>query len=472
MIRKSFVSIFFSPKTLQILQLDGRKKKVKNSLSVDLPEGIIKDSRVSDTQALANIINTIWKKQGIRERFVGIVVPEFSTLTKSLTLPELELDEIDEAVRWQAEDFLPSDPEKVVLDWKIIKEENNNYQILTVSIEKEILEGYVKSVELAGLFPLVVETPSLSLARVSNGKPSGKLILYETFGDAILVIAQGEKIMGSSVADTANHEELIKIASRMVQHYREAGIDRVVIGGARFEKVLADKLQSALNRPVEWIDLKMGGLATEKLQEYLIPISLQLKDPTEPSDENTINLLPSELVKKYENEKLKLQVWSLTLFVTLVVWFTFLSTLGFYVYMGQQIEFLKRSTTFERIPPEKAEIISQIKEINQVSNKVIKIVSLSSSPEKILNTINQTKPFGIIIKQQRLNLETGEIEIKGISSTRQALLDFKTAIEAVTDFSLVSIPISSFESEGDSEFRMSFTYLPVASKKPLIKSTE
>ena len=41
-----------------------------------------------------------------------------------------------------------------------------------------------------------------------------------------------------------------------------------------------------------------------------------MKDPAEPADEATVNLLPSELVKKYDKERLKSQIWSLTLMGT------------------------------------------------------------------------------------------------------------------------------------------------------------
>lgn len=466
MVNKSFVSIFFSPTTLQVLQLDGSKKRVKKSLSVALPGGLIQNYRVVDEESLAKIIKTIWKKLGLRERFVGIVVPEFSTFTKLLTLPRIELEELDEAVRWQAEDFLATDPSNVVLDWKIIKEGKKSFQILAVSIEKEILQGYVESAELAGLFPLVVETPSLSLARISDGKPSGRLVLYESYGEAILIVAQGPKIMGSSVADITNHDEVIKVCARMIEHYHKAKVTRIIIGGSKLDKVLIDKLQKTLGKPAEWMKLGIGGLPAEKLQEYLIPISLQLKDPAEPLDESTVNLLPNELVRKYEHGKLKLQVWSLTLFVTLVVWFCFLSTLGVYFFLGQQMEVFRKTSALQKIPPEKAEIINQIKEINQISDKVSKITNISYSPQVILNAIARAQPPGITIIEHRLDLETGKIQIEGVSASRQDIVGFKRALEEQNDFSLVSIPISSFEAEKDFEFGLSFIYLPVVSKKP------
>ena len=87
MINKSFVSIYFLANKLQILQLDSAKKKVKKIASVNIPEGIIKgiggDGKgafayhVEDTEGLSRILKTSWNKLHIKQRSVGIIVPEF-----------------------------------------------------------------------------------------------------------------------------------------------------------------------------------------------------------------------------------------------------------------------------------------------------------------------------------------------------------------------------------------------------------
>ena len=465
MLKKSFVSLSFSSsKRLQVLKLDSSQKRVKKFLSIDLPDGLIHNMRVQDEAALAKILKETWKKLGLREKSVGIVVPESSTFTKMLTLPTLPWEELDEAVRWQALDFLPTKPSGLVLDWKTIKKEEGSCQILVVAIIKEVLQGYVRSASLAGLFPLVVETPSISLVRISDGEDKGRLILYETFGEAVLIVAQGEKIIGSSVVKIDDHEEVTRVSTRMLKHYRGVEVERVVIGGPKISQEMAKKLQTDLGKPVSWIKPTVTGLNALQFQEYLIPISLQLKDPAEPADETTINLLPSDLVKKYEHQRLKEQIRSLNLLATLIIWICSFTTLGVYLFLGQQTTSYKSVDVSKKISPEKAQAIRQIEEINGTSNKVLAITKVSKPLQLIFNAISEARSEGISILKYKIDLDTGNIDLIGISSTRQALIDFKRSLEEFKDFSLVQMPITSFEKETDLEYSLRFKYLPVISK--------
>src|SRR3990170_5345127 len=243
MTKKSFVSLSFcSQKKLQVLQLDAKKKKVLKATTIEIPVGLIENFRVVDEVALAKILKGTWKKIGLKEKSVAIVVPELSTFTKILSLPKLEFSELDEAVRWQIVDFLPRKAKEIVVDWKIIEETDAGTQALVVSIAKDILQGYVRSAGLAGLFPLAVETPSLSIARIAGSQDKGRLIFYENFGLVHLMIAQGEKIIGSSVVDASEAEEVVRVSQRMLRHYTEVSVDEIVIGGPQINKNLINNL--------------------------------------------------------------------------------------------------------------------------------------------------------------------------------------------------------------------------------------
>lgn len=463
MLKKSFVSISFtSPKKIQVLRLTSSKKSVKKFVSVALPEGLISNLKVVDEQALAKVISELWKKVGIREKSVGIVIPENSTYTKILVIPTIPREELDEAVRWQAFEYLPDKPENLILDWKIISEEKDEIRVLVVAVQKEILHGYVRAARLAGLFPTVVESPSLSLVRFAQGSDKGSLFVYEASGDAIIIISAGQAIIASSVVSMENQEEVVKVANQMAKHYSDTKIEQIVVGGSDVSENIVAKLGQSLGVQPAWIKPRVSGVDAKTFQEYIIPISFQLKEAATPEDERTVNLLPPELVKKYNNEKLKHQIWSLSLFVSLIVWISFFSVLGVYLFFGTQINILKKEDVLNQIPPEKAQYISQVENINTVSAKTLAIVSARVYPQSILNAISEAKPDGGNVLRYRIDMESGAIELVGISSTRASLISFKEALEENIDFSLVSIPISSFEQESNLDFVMNFRYLPIS----------
>jgi len=504
MLKKSFVSISFAtPLKIQVVQLSSSKKSVQKRISLDLPEGLIVDMKVVNEEALAKILKEIWKKVGLREKSVGIIIPESSTYTKLLTLPLLPISELDEAVRWQAYEYLPHNKDDLILDWKIVnkpgeinkfdsgeinkfdsheinkfdsheinkfdsgelKNGNEELKVLVVAVLKDVLGGYVRSAHLAGLFPLVVETPALSLVRFSESKETGFLFIHESEGGAIIIISQGQGIVGSSSLTQNNQDEVIKVAWQMIKHYKEVVVEEILVGGSGINSGVVEGLKKSLGKEVLFIKPSVGGVDANVFQEYMIPISLLLKDPTEPADETTVNLLPPELVKKYEREKIKHQIWSLTLFVSLIVWISFFTALGVYLFLGMQLALIRQEEVLTQIPPEKAEYISQVEEINKISTKVLSVTSARVYPETIINAISKARPPGVTILRYRINMETGSIELIGTSQTREFLIEFKDSLEENIDFSLVHIPISSFEKESNLEYVANFSYLPIAGVK-------
>jgi hypothetical protein len=461
MIKKPFVSISFSHNKLQLLKLSSSKKKVEKFATIDLPDRLIVGQRVQDTKVLGNVLGSLWKKLKVKERSVGIVVPEFSTFIKNLKIPKIEAEDIDEAVRWQAQEFLPRAIKNMSMDWRIIKRFDEEYQVLAVALEKEVLNGYVEAADMAGLFPLVVETPSISLVRVSNSDELGKLIIYRYFDEVILIVAEGEKILGSGVVGPKNTNEIVNTARRIVNHYKETKIEKVLIGGIDVSDDLVSSLHKTFNLQLNRLSVGVSGMSAEDIQKYLIPISLQYKLPSEPSDENTINLLPTTLLSKYDSKRLRVRVWSLLMFVTFIVWSSFFITLGTFIFLNQQASNLKTlngSKLNTIIETEEAR--GKISGINKTSEKVIGITKATDLPHVIINPLYRIKPEGVTIKTYNIDLDLGSVVISGKSATRTDLINFKKSIEGLEDFVQVSLPISSFEVESNLDYELSFVYLP------------
>ena len=468
MINKKFVSIYFSSNEVRIVQLTSKKKKVKISVSATIPPGIISDRSVRKPEDLALFLKAIWSKNKIKEKSVGIVIPEFSTFTKTIDIPNIEKDELDEAVRWQAQEFLPWEVEETILDWKIIEKNKKGYTVLFVAVRKEVLLGYVGAIASAGLFPIVIETPSLSLVRLSTTGTMGKLLFYGGKNSSVFIITKGEQIFGSSVVYSNQEADLHSTASRMASHYKDVNIESIEIDGPGATASFGKKLTEIFGKPATLLGIKLDGISKEMVSQFLIPISLQRKDPSEPADENTINLLPLKWVKKYETQKLKLQIWSLTLVISYVVWITFFAALATYLFFGQMMTELKNADTILRqTDPEKVQMITDAQNVNTMSAKAVAVSEQTVLPQTILNDIYKARPEVVQIRHYAIDLDVGEIRLFGVSKDRPSLVLFKQTLEENENFSIVNIPIASFEVDRDLEFSMGFNYLPVsAESKP------
>ncbi|MBU0570008.1 pilus assembly protein PilM [Patescibacteria group bacterium] len=467
MLKKTFVSLYFLSDKLFVLQLDSKKKKVRKHGFFDLPEGLIQNYKVQDKKALAKILKGVWSKLGLREKSLGIVVPEFSTFTKLFDLPKLSPTELDEAVRWQAQEYLPTAIDKMILDWEIVERSENGYEVLVVAMEKTILTGFVEAAEQAGLFPLAVETPALCLVRMTDEKTSsGKLIVYKGSSECLLVVSAGRKVFGTSVLHTSDPWKIASTAAKITSHYKDVKIEKIFVSGIGVDNALIQQLEKELEIKTEQISLDIGGFSEKEVQEYLIPICMQINDLEEPSSPNSLNLLPLALVEKYKNAKKVLQTWSLTLITTLFIWVSFLITLGAYLFMTQQITDQQAINSSEsKVAQQRSGAIAEVKNINDIAERVIQIKGASVLPQTVFNEINQAKPLGVSLTRYKLDLDGGKIELKGRAENRQVLLEFKKNLENSDNIASVEIPISNFEIETDLEFTLMYNYLPAVSAK-------
>lgn len=462
MFSKSFVSIYFLSDRVLILQLSSNKKKIKRHGQVILPEGMIKNYRIQDADSFSRVLSSAWSKLHIKEKFVGMVIPEFSTFTKYFKLPSLSVSEIDEAVRWQAQEYFPGGPESMVLDWKISEKSTSNLEVMTVAVDKEILSEYIKVVEKAGLLPMKIETPSICLLRYSK-EEGGRMIIYRNYGETILVLSEGKKIIGTSIQHTENIDSVLRDASKMLNHYSDVKVDEVLVGGEKADQY-SEKVADVLKRKVKIIDPGIDGIGKEEVQKNLIPISLQYEDVEQPSDPMTLNLLPETLVDRYKLEKLKIQAWSLTLTITLFVWISFFVALGSYLFMIQSINDIKnKNVDTAGSSVGSVDSLKEIESINDLSQKVLNIKKISIMPQEILNEIYLSKPAGVSIQKYDLDLEKGEVRLQGRSADRTTLIRFKESLEGKSDVDRVQIPISSFEAETNLDFYLTFIYLPISS---------
>lgn len=458
MTKRSFVSVSFSSKRVQLVQLGPAKKKVQKFASFELPDGLIKKHMVADKAMLTTLFKTAWKKFGIRERSVGIVVPEFSTFIKYLELPKLTITELSEAVSWQAVDFLPTKLEDMSMDWRITKDTKETVNVLAVAIDKDVLSGYVDAVADAGLFPLVVETPSMALSRVGDIE-SERLLIYRYFDEVILTISDKDKIVGSSVVTGTASMEIVRTASQMLSHYKDTKVKKIYLGGLGLDANIGTHFKTSLGITPELLVQKVEGFDDAQIQEYLIPLSLQFKEPTEPADETTINLLPQELVDVYKKKRLHVQIWGLLMVVTLIMWSATLAATGTFMYISQQEKILaKESSSQLSVASQTQGARDQIKAINETADRVLKIDTAFSYPQGIFLGIMESIPSGIVVNSYQVDVESGEVFLDCFAPTRTDLLTFKQNLEDRPEFSHIIVPISSFEQENDIDFEISFLY--------------
>lgn len=465
MFTKNVASIYFSGNSVLVSEVDSTRKKLRKAFEIKLTDKVVSGSKVADKGVLAKTIKENWNNFSLRTKDVGIVIPEFLTFTKIIKLPKLSVAEIGEAVNWQAQEYLPTGTENMVLDWKILEKSQSEIEVLLVAVSKSILMDFVDSCVLAGLFPVSVETPSTAVSKLIKNNDPYLFVLSEA-DSTLLVAGQGSKIMSTNIIDGKGVAQICSLAQKVARRVSKPGIAVIYVGGMGVTDQLIQSLKESLAKNVIVFDPDIDA-ETRVKHQYLVPISM-LKVPfSEPSDPKTLNLLPGNLVGRYQNQKIRDQVWSLTLTVTVFVWVSLLAVLGSYMILTQQISDLKTELSgLGQLNTRRQELEAEATKINDIAQSFLRIKDATIFPAVILNDVFRSVPEGVSVLSYDLDLDRGVVGIRGISKDRQSLVSFKENLEKITDFESVVIPISSFEKVSDLEFSLNFQYKPLKSVVP------
>src|SRR5438105_528206 len=79
----------------------------------------LSDSK-ADQQTLSNIIREFYAKSGISTKNVAVSLPSNRVFTTVIELDRLPADELDKAIYYQADSYIPTPPDKSKIDWAVI----------------------------------------------------------------------------------------------------------------------------------------------------------------------------------------------------------------------------------------------------------------------------------------------------------------------------------------------------------------
>lgn len=227
---------------IRVVQLESKDKKIslENYASIETKDYLeilgndskfnnirMSDKKISDD--LAKIISDA----GISSKRVSMAVPISSAFSSIISLPDMPEEEIENAINFEARQYIPIAIDEVIFDWvvigrtggtkndsenSIVEEKNiKKLKILLVAIPKEITNKYVSIVDSLGLELTTLETESFSLAMAFSRSEKGTISIVDIGNKttSITIVESGEVISGHSISGTGG-EEITKIISHGV----------------------------------------------------------------------------------------------------------------------------------------------------------------------------------------------------------------------------------------------------------------
>jgi type IV pilus assembly protein PilM len=155
------------------LKKKGQGFQLTSLASAEVPEGIFQEGQITDSAAMAEIIQSVLAESKLKVKYVATAIPSGrDTVTRIIPVPaELDDRELREMVlNQEAGLYLPFPREEADVDYQklgfFVDEDGiEKVQVLLVATRREVTDSYLETFRQAGLVVDVLEISSFSLIR-------------------------------------------------------------------------------------------------------------------------------------------------------------------------------------------------------------------------------------------------------------------------------------------------------------------
>jgi type IV pilus assembly protein PilM len=135
-----------------------------------LGAGTFSEGEVSDPEALGDSLKELFSENKL-SKTVRVGLASQRVAVRTLRLPLIEdHDELETAIRFQAQDHIPMPLEQAVLDWQVVGHatgENGERQVdvVAVAARRDMLGGLMQALSRAGLRPVGIDLSAFGMIR-------------------------------------------------------------------------------------------------------------------------------------------------------------------------------------------------------------------------------------------------------------------------------------------------------------------
>lgn len=144
--------------------------RVSKAGVLELPSGIVREGEVTDADALADALKTLFGENKL-SKSVRLGVANQRVVVRTLRFPEIEKsDELESAIRFQAQDHIPMPLEQAVLEYQVVGRSTGDsgeasIDVTVVAARRDMISPLVGAMRKAGLQPVGIDLSAFALIR-------------------------------------------------------------------------------------------------------------------------------------------------------------------------------------------------------------------------------------------------------------------------------------------------------------------
>lgn len=147
------------------------KTEVTGQGVMALAPGIFREGEVVDADALGAAIKELFTQNKLSRNGVRLGIANQRVAVRSMRLPAIEdRDELETAIRFQAQDHIPMPLDQSVLDWQVVghsQGENGDrrVEVVAVAARRDMLQQVMKALSVGGVRPIGIDHAAFGMIR-------------------------------------------------------------------------------------------------------------------------------------------------------------------------------------------------------------------------------------------------------------------------------------------------------------------
>lgn len=166
--KREILGVDIGSSSVKLVQLQPVRSGYKLAAlgSAPLPPEAVVDHTIMDAGAVVEALKGLLTNQKIQAKHVATAVRGHAVIVRKIQLPQMEEDELESSIQWEAEQYIPFDIAEVYLDYQLlgpVEGDPNQMEAVLVAAKRDFVDDYLSVFVETGLETAVVDVDCYAL---------------------------------------------------------------------------------------------------------------------------------------------------------------------------------------------------------------------------------------------------------------------------------------------------------------------
>ncbi len=159
------LSVDIGANSIKIVELDPNEElpTLLNAAVIPTPPACFTGNVIDDPDRVGEAIKLAVESNEMKASKVVTAVAGPTSFVKRIMTSMTDPKDLHENIGYEAGNYIPHNINNVHMDYQVLGKKGNALDVLIIAVKNEVVDGYIKSIQAAGLEPLIVDVDSYAL---------------------------------------------------------------------------------------------------------------------------------------------------------------------------------------------------------------------------------------------------------------------------------------------------------------------